>query len=132
MAAVMEPSDPNWGRIFWGLSGAYVLFGLGAFLFHGDRQALTGFYLMIAIRGLQLLSLRNPDLGVMRAQVVKNFAMTVPMMLLVAAIVMSEDFLSSPWQNGFMQGHATLLQKIVKGAPLLFVVAYYLLWAVVS
>ena len=130
MAATESPEE-NWSVIFWILLGVYVLFGAGAFLFHQDRSALIGFYLMLAIRGLQLLSMRNQDLDIMRAQVVKNFAMTVPMMFLVGAISMSDDGLAS-WQDRFVQGHSTLSSKILSGLPLFFVAAYYLLWAVVE
>lgn len=131
LAAELESNEEHFGLVFWILVGCYFLLGSLAYFFHRDSQALIGFYLILAIRGSQFLSLSNPDPDVMRAQVVKNFAMTVPMMFLVGAISMSDDVLG-PWQNRFMQGHSTFVQKIVNGRPLLFVAAYYLLWAFVE
>jgi hypothetical protein len=131
LATELEPGDENFRRIFWILVGFYFLLGGAAYFFHRDNQALVGFYLVLAIRGLQFLSLRLPDPDVMRAQVVKNFAMIVPMFFLVGARSLSDDGLT-PWQRAFMQGHSTFGQKIVRGLPLLVVAAYYLLWAVME
>ena len=50
--------------------------------------------------------------------------------LTVAGISMSDDLLD-PWQNAFVRSK-TLLQRIWRGKPLLFVTAYYALWAVVE
>ena len=131
MAAEMDPSDQNFKLIFWMIAGFYLVLGGGAYFFHQDTQALMAFYLMLALRASQFLNLRNPDIDVMRAQVVKNFAMFVPMMLLVVAIVLSDD-VGNAWQIRFLRSHSTLVQKIWNGKPLLFVTAYYLLWAVVE
>jgi hypothetical protein len=127
MGTQMETGDPALQRIFWALIGFYAVLGSGAYLFHRDHQVLLGFYLMLAIRALQLISMRNADLDVMRAQVLKNFAMTFVMMLLVGAIAMSDDVLKT-----FPDNQTSLWQKITTGRPLLFVVGYYVLWALVE
>ena len=122
----------NYSAIFWLLVAVYALFGAGAYLFHRDHAALLGFYLMIAIRGLGLLSLRTPDEDVMRAEVVKNFAMFVPMMALIFAILSSDPMGPGSWQGRFLRGQFGLLQKIWYGRPLLIVTGYYLFWAFIE
>lgn len=131
LAAQLEKSEETFALIFWICVGFYFVLGGGAYLFHQDRGALLGFYLMLAIRGSQLLSLQTPDPDVMRAQVIKNFAMIVPLFFLVGFISISDDLFSS-WQSTFIQGHLSFVQKIVKGRDLLVVTAYYLLWAFVE
>jgi len=49
------------------------------------------------------------------------------MMLLVGAIAMSDDVLKT-----FTDNQTSLWQKITTGRPLLFVVGYYVLWALVE
>lgn len=121
-----EPLDV----IFWAVAAFYALMAAGAYLMHRSHRALVSFYLLIAIRATQFFSLGAPDPDVMRAEVVKNFMMSVPMMILVGVIAMSDDMLT-PWQQKFLKS-ATLWQRIWRGRPLLFVAAYYLLWAYVE
>ena len=66
----------------------------------------------------------------LRAAVLKNLAMTVPMFLLVAAIAFGDD-LFTPWQERFTRA-TSLWQRIVQGRALLFVTVYYIVWAFVE
>jgi len=127
MTTQMEETDVSLQRIFWALIGLYVVLGSGAYLFHRDHRVLMGFYLTLGIRSLQLISMRYADVDTMRAQVLKNFVMTGAMMFLVAGIAMSDNVLDT-----FLNSQSSLRQKIVRGRPLLFVVAYYLLWALIE
>jgi hypothetical protein len=127
LSTQMEATDPSLQRVFWGLIALYAVLGSGAYLFYRDHEVLLGFYLMLAIRALQLISIRHADVDAMRAQVLKNFAMTAAMMLLVAGIAMSDGVLTT-----FLRNQSSVWRKLVAGRPLLFVVAYYLLWALVE
>jgi hypothetical protein len=123
--------DEPLGMIFWALLAFYALLAVGAYLFHRSHRVLLGFYLTLGLRGAQFFSLGAPEPDVMRSEVLKNFLMSVPMMLLVAGISMSDDLLT-PWQEGFQRPGASLRQRLWRGKPLLFVTAYYLLWAFVE
>jgi hypothetical protein len=127
MTSQEEATDPSLQRIFWGLIALYAVLGSGAYLFHRDHGVLLGFYLMLAIRALQLISMRNADVDAMRATVLKNFVMTFMMMLMVAGIAMSDNVLDT-----FARHQSSLWQKLVTGRPLIFVVVYYLLWALIE
>ncbi|MBL9201504.1 MAG: hypothetical protein JNL39_13430 [Opitutaceae bacterium] len=120
----------NFSFLFWGLLAFYATMAGGAYLFHRSFEVLAGFYLMLAIRGVQFFSLGTADVDELRAVVVKNFVMTVPMFLLVAGIAFGDD-LFTPWQERFAKA-ASLWQRIVQGRALLIVTAYYLVWAVVE
>lgn len=76
------------------------------------------------------MSLGSADPDVMRATVVKNFLMTVPVIALTGAISMSDDGLR-PWQEDFRKA-STLGRRLWKGKPLLYAAAYYLLWTFVE
>jgi len=127
MTTQMEETDSSLQRIFWALIGLYVVLGTGAYLFHRDHRVLMGFYLTLAIRAMQLIAMRYDNVDAMRAQVLKNFVMTAAMMLLVAGIAFSDNVLDT-----FPGDQSNLWQKIVRGRPLLFVVVYYLLWALIE
>jgi hypothetical protein len=116
--------------IFWVLLLFYGAMAGGAYLFHRSGQVLVGFFLMLAIRGVQFVSLRGADVDELRAVVLKNFMMTVPMFLLVAGIAFGDD-LFTPWQERFQRA-TSLWQRITQGRALLFVTAYYLIWAFVE
>lgn len=129
-ASASTPDDPTFRTIFYAVAGFYVLMGAGAFLFHRSHKALVGFYILILVRLGEVLSLGGADVNVMRSTVVKNLTMSVPMMLLVAAISMSDDGLT-PWQESFRRS-GTLGRRLWRGKPLLITGAYYLLWACVE
>jgi hypothetical protein len=116
--------------IFWWLLVFYAVLAGGAYLFHRSGQVLVGFYLMLVIRGVQFLSLGRADVDELRAVVLKNFLMSVPMLLLVAAIAMGDD-IRAPWQEAFQRA-TSVWQRVARGRPLLFVTAYYLLWAIIE
>jgi hypothetical protein len=120
MSAV-EEADPSIQRIFWALIAFYAVLGGGAYFMHRDHGVLLGFYLMLAIRGLNLISMRHGDVDMMRAQVLKNMVMTFAMMLMVAGMVMSD-------QGGF--GESGFGRKA--GRSVIFVVGYYLVWALIE
>jgi hypothetical protein len=120
----------NFSILFWGLLAFYAAMAGGAYLFHRSFEILIGFYLMLAIRGWQFFSLGSADVDELRAVVVKNFVMTVPMFVLVGAIALGDD-LFTPWQERFAKA-ASLWERIVQGRALLFVTAYYLVWAFVE
>src|ERR1051325_1796690 len=130
MATHAEPNRPEFRTIFWVVSAFYGLLAIGAYFFHGNKRALVGFYALILIRTGQLFSLGSGDADTMRSEVLKNFAMTVPMMLLVAGISTADDMLT-PWQESFLKSR-TLWRRIWRGRAILFAVAYYLLWAFVE
>ena len=67
----------------------------------------------------------------MRAEVLKNMLMFFPMMILVAVISFGQGFGTS-WQETFIQGRLGFVEKIIQGRNLLFVTAYYILWAFVA
>jgi hypothetical protein len=129
-ASASSPDDPTFKTIFYSIAGFYVLMGAGAFLFHRSHKALVGFYVLILVRFGEILSLGGAEVNVMRSTVVKNLMMSVPMMLLVAAIAMSDDGLR-PWQEDFRMA-TTLTRRVWRGKPLLITSAYYLLWAYVE
>jgi len=130
LANVLGDTDQELGPIFWAMLGFYALLAVGGYLFHRSHRALIGFYMLIVLRGAEFFSVGAPEPDVMRATVVKNFMMSVPMMFLVAGISMSDDMLT-PWQESFARAQ-TIGQRLWRGRPLLFVVAYYLLWALVE
>lgn len=130
MARASGEPGANFSILFWGLLAFYAAMAGGAYLFHRSFEVLLGFYLMLAIRGWQFFSLGSADVDELRAVVVKNFVMTVPMFLLVAAIAMGDD-LFTPWQERFAKA-TSLWQRVVQGRALLFVTAYYLVWALVE
>src|ERR1051325_1601261 len=130
LATRLGESDQDLRLFFWAVFAFYALLAIGAYLFHRSHRALVGFYLLLVVRGADFLSLRSPEADVMRAEVVKNFMMSVPMMFLIAIISMSDDGLT-PWQEAF--GNAdTLWRRIWRGRPLIAVAAYYALWAFVE
>ena len=131
LAMEMEGGSKEFQRIYWGLIVFYFVLGSAAYLFHRDNRALIGFYAILITRGIGILTLHGADQDMMRAEVLKSLLMIVPMMLLLAAITFGQGFGSS-WQETFVQGRLSFVQKIVQGRNLLFVVAYYLLWAVVA
>lgn len=130
MARASGEKGANFSMIFWALLLFYAAMAGGAYLFHRSFEALAGFYLMLAIRGVQFFSLGSADVDELRALVVKNFVMTVPMFLLVAGIAFGDD-LFTPWQERFAKV-TSLWQRIVQGRALLFVTLYYLVWAFVE
>jgi hypothetical protein len=130
MARASGEEGANFPLLFWGLLLFYGLLAGGAYLFHRSGQVLAGFYLMLAIRGVQFFSLGHADVDELRAVVLKNFLMSVPMMLLVAGIAMSDDMLT-PWQDAFLRA-TSVVQRVVRGRALLFVIVYYLLWALIE
>jgi hypothetical protein len=127
MTTQMENSEPGLQAVFGALIGLYGVFGLGAYAMHRDHSVLLGFYLMLAIRALNLISIRNAELDVMRSEVLKNFLMSMVMMMLIAAIVLSNDILRT-----FIDNQSSLPRKLATGRPLLFVAGYYVLWAVIE
>ncbi len=130
MARASDEPGANFSLLFWGLLAFYAAMAGGAYLFHRSFQILAGFYLMLAIRGVQFFSLGSANVDELRAVVLKNLAMTVPMFLLVGAIAMGDD-LFTPWQERFARA-TSLGQRIVQGRALLVVTAYYLVWAFVE
>ncbi len=126
-----DKSGEPFGAIFWVLAAFYAAMAIGAWSFHRSSRALAGFYLIIAVRGVQFFSLGEPDADVMRSEVVKNFLMSMPMMLLVAGISMSDDGLT-PWQQRFTREGSSLWERLKHGRALVFVSAYYALWAFVE
>ena len=130
--AMQERGSKEMAQIYWGLIAFYFVMGTAAFLFHRDHRALLGFYVILVTRGLGALSLRTVDLDMMRAEVLKNFVMFFPMMLLIAAIAFGEGGIRSSSQEAFIQGRLGFFDKISQGRNLLFVAAYYLLWAFVA
>ena len=118
-------------RIFWGLIIFYFILGTSAYLFHRDHGALIGFYAILVTRGLGILSLQTADQDMLRAEVLKNMLMFVPMMILVGVLSFGDGFGTS-WRETFIQGRLGFVEKIVQGRNLLFVTAYYILWAVVT
>ncbi len=127
MAAQMEGGSKEFMRIFWGLLAFYFIMGSFAYLLHRDHGALIGFYAILVTRGLSVLSLQTADEDMMRAEVLKNLVMFAPMMLLIAGITFGEG--DGTWREAFVQGRLSFAQKIVQGRSLLYVAAYYLLWA---
>ncbi len=125
LAAQMEGGSKEFMRIFWGLLVFYFVMGTFAYLFHRDHGALIGFYAILVTRGLGILSLQTADQDMMRAEVLKNMVMFAPMMLLIAALAFSDG----SWREAFVQGRLGFVQKIVQGRALLYVAAYYVLWA---
>ena len=130
MARASGEEGANFSYLFWGLLIFYGAMAGGAYLFHRSFEVLMGFYLMLAIRGVQFFSLGSADVDELRAVVLKNFVMTVPMFLLVAGIAFGDD-LFTPWQERFAKA-TSLWQRIAQGRALLFVTAYSLIWAVVE
>jgi hypothetical protein len=57
--------------------------------------------------------------------------MFFPMMILIAVISFGQGFGTS-WQETFIQGRFGFVEKIIQGRNLLFVTAYYILWAFVA
>ncbi len=125
LAAQMEGGSKEFMRIFWGLLAFYFIMGTFAYLFHRDHGALIGFYAILVTRGLGVLSLQTADQDMMRAEVLKNLVMFAPMMLLIAALAFGDG----SWREAFIQGRLGFVQKIVQGRALLYVAAYYFLWA---
>ena len=130
LAMQMEGGSKEFTRMYWGLIGFYFIMGTAAFLFHRDHSALVGFYAMLVTRGLGILSLQTADQDMMRAEVLKNLVMFAPMMLLLAGISLSGLEPSS--REAFVQGRLGLVEKISQGRSLLYVSAYYMLWAFVT
>jgi len=131
LAMQMEGDSIDFTRMFWGLVIFYFILGTSTYLFHRDHAALIGFYAILVTRGLGILSLQTADEDVLRAELLKNFLMFFPMMILVGALSFGDSFGTS-WQETFIQSRSGLVEKIIKGRNLLFVVAYYLLWAFVA
>ena len=130
LAGKLEPGQGEIGPIFWVMLAAYGGFALAGYLFHRSHRALFALYLLLAIRCAQFLSVGSLEPDVMRAEVIKNFAMSAAMMLLVAGISLSDDGLT-PWQDAYARA-TTLWGRIWKGRAMLIVVAYYALWAFVE
>jgi hypothetical protein len=132
LAMQIEGGSKEFTRIYWGLIIFYFVMGTAAFLFHRDHRALLGFYVILATRGLGVMSLQSADQDMMRAEVLKNLVMFVPMMLLIAAIAFGDGGIRSSAHEAFIQGRLGFFKKISQGRNLLFVVAYYTLWAFVT
>jgi hypothetical protein len=131
LAMQMEGGSKEFARIFWGLIIFYFILGTSTYLFHRDHGALIGFYAILITRGLGILSLQTADEDMLRAVVLKNFLMFIPMMILVGAISFGDGFGIS-WRETFIQGRLGFVEKIIQGRNLLFVAAYYILWAFVT
>ena len=129
-AAYDGSAGEHWDLIFWAVAAFYGLMAIGAYVMHRSHRALFSFYLLVVLRASQLVLYRHPEPDVMRAEVLKNFLMFVPMMILVAIVTMSDDF-GATWQEKFLKSTSPR-QRIARGRPLLFVAAYYLLWAYVG
>lgn len=86
LAMEMEGGSKEFARIFWGLIALYFVLGTATYLFHRDHGALFGFYAILVTRGISVLSLQAADEDMLRAVVLKNLLMFVPMMLLIGAI----------------------------------------------
>ncbi len=125
LAVQMEGGSKEFMRIFWGLLAFYFIMGTAAYLFHRDHGALIGFYAILVTRGLGVLSLQTADQDMLRAEVLKNLVMFAPMMLLIAALAFGDG----SWRDAIIQGRLGFFQKIVQGRALLYVAAYYALWA---
>jgi hypothetical protein len=131
MVMHMEGGSKELTRIYWGLIIFYFILGTSTYLFHRDHGALIGFYAILVTRGLGILSLQTADEDIMRAEVLKNMLMFFPMMILVAVLSFGQGFGTS-WQETFIQGRLGFVEKIIQGRNLLFVTAYYMLWAFVA
>ena len=131
MVMHMEGGSEELTRIFWGLIIFYFILGTSTYLFHRDHGALIGFYAILVTRGLGILSLQTADEDMMRAEVLKNVFMFFPMMILVGVLSFGQGFGAS-WQETFIQGRLGFVEKIIQGRNLLFVAAYYMLWAFVA
>ena len=131
MVMHMEGGSKELSRIYWGLIIFYFILGTSTYLFHRDHGALIGFYAILVTRGLGILSLQTADEDMMRAEVLKNMLMFFPMMILVAVLSFGQGFGTS-WQETFIQGRLGFVEKIIQGRNLLFVTAYYILWAFVA
>jgi hypothetical protein len=129
LAMQMEGGSKEFSRIYWGLIIFYFVMGTATFLFHRDHRALLGFYVILATRGLGILSLQSADQDMLRAEVLKNLVMFFPMMLLISAISFGDGGIRSSSQEAFIQGRLGFFEKISQGRNLLFVAAYYILWA---
>ena len=129
-AAQDGQANEHWDAIFWSVAAFYGLMAIGAYFMHRSHRALFSFYLLLVLRASQLVLYRHPDPDVMRAEVLKNLLMFVPMMILIAIVTMSDGFGAS-WQERFLKSDSPW-QRVVRGRPLLVVVAYYLLWAYVE
>jgi hypothetical protein len=66
----------------------------------------------------------------MRAEVLKNVLMFFPMMILVGVLSFGQGFGAS-WQETFIKGRLGFFEKIIQGRNLLYVAAYYMVWAFV-
>ncbi len=131
MVMHMEGGSKELQRIYWGLIVFYFILGTSTYLFHRDHGALIGFYAILVTRGLGILSLQTADEDMMRAEVLKNMLMFFPMMILIAVLSFGQGFGTS-WQETFIQGRLGFVEKIIQGRNLLFVTAYYILWAFVA
>jgi hypothetical protein len=131
MVMHMEGGSEELTRIFWGLIIFYFILGTSTYLFHRDHGALIGFYAILVTRGLGILSLQTADEDMMRAEVLKNVLMFFPMMILVGVLSFGQGFGAS-WQETFIQGRLGFVEKIIQGRNLLFVAAYYMVWAFVA
>lgn len=131
LAMQMEGGSKELTRIFWGLIIFYFILGTSTYLFHRDHGALLGFYAILITRGFGILSLQTADEDMLRAVVLKNLLMFVPMMLLVGALSFGDGFGTS-WRETFIQGRLSFVEKLIQGRNLLFVAAYYILWAFVT
>lgn len=129
LAMQMEGGSKDFTLIFWGLIIIYFILASATYLIHRDHDALIGFYAILVTRGMGMLSWQTLDGDMLRAEILKNFVMFVPMMILIGVISVGSDFF---WQKTFIQGRFGLAERIILGRNLLIVVAYYLLWAFVT
>lgn len=129
LAARMDPDE--WANLpFFGLLLViYAVFAIGAYSFHRSHRALFAFYLLLVIRSIDFVTVETADADVMRADVLKNFMMTVPLMILVGVISMSRE--GESWPERARQS-ATIVQRAWNGRELLAAAAYYALWAYVE
>jgi hypothetical protein len=127
-----ESGSEDLKHMLWGLVGFYFILGTSTYFIHRDHSALIGFYAILVTRGFVILSLQTADADVMRAELLKNLVMFVPMMLLLMAITFGGEDMGPSWRETFVADSLGLIQKISKGWPLLLVTAYYLLWALVE
>ncbi len=125
LAMQMEGGSAEFRRLYWGLIVFYVIMGTAAYLFHRDHGALIGFYAILATRAFGILSLQTADADMMRAELLKNLVMFAPMMLLIAGVT----FAGPSSREALIQGRLGFAEKITQGRTVLYVVAYYVLWA---
>jgi hypothetical protein len=130
LAMHMDGGEELSPRILWGLIIGYFILGAAAYLFHRNHRALLGFYAILVTRSLGVLSLNTADEDMLKAELVKNFFMFFPTMLLVGLVAFGRD--GDNWHDSFIKGSPGTAEKFSKGRNLLLVTGFYLMWAVVA